>query len=250
MKSKTFLGIILFSTLVILYSCGGKSTSDQQVEALQQQVAALQQQVEQNNNQQTQQSTNLQTQQPIQNFGTQQGFNVSLEQAKQTAVTHAGFTIDTVTFIKTVQDWDNGMAKWDIDFINGNNKYEYDISAYDGSILKSEIQAVAYNQGVYATQGGYVPQQGIVQQGGYVPQQGNVVGQGQGIDVESAKSIAATSAGFNAASVTFVKTKYDFDDGIAKWEIEFVVNTNKYEYDISAVNGTILKSKIESIYND
>ena len=243
MKSKTFLGIILFSTLVILYSCGGKSTSDQQVEALQQQVAALQQQVEQNNNQQTQQSTNLQTQQPIQNFGTQQGFNVSLEQAKQTAVTHAGFTIDTVTFIKTVQDWDNGMAKWDIDFINRNNKYEYDISAYDGSILKSEI-------GVYATQGGYVPQQGIVQQGGYVPQQGNVVGQGQGIDVESAKSIAATSAGFNAASVTFVKTKYDFDDGIAKWEIEFVVNTNKYEYDISAVNGTILKSKIESIYND
>ena len=52
------------------------------------------------------------------------------------------------------------------------------------------------------------------------------------------------------ANVTFVKQKYDFDDGIAKWELEFVLNTNKYEYEIDAVNGTILKYQVESIYND
>lgn len=50
--------------------------------------------------------------------------------------------------------------------------------------------------------------------------------------------------------MTFVKQKYDFDDGIAKWEIEFVVNTNKYEYDINASNGDIVKYQVESIYDD
>lgn len=73
---------------------------------------------------------------------------------------------------------------------------------------------------------------------------------GQGIDVEQAKQIATQHAGFNTSNVTFTKQKYDFDDGMAKWEIEFVVNTNKYEVEVSASNGTILKYQVESIYND
>lgn len=72
----------------------------------------------------------------------------------------------------------------------------------------------------------------------------------QGITVDEAKAKATQHAGFDVASVTFVKQKYDLDDGIAKWEIEFVVDTNKYEYDINAATGDIVKYQVESIYDD
>lgn len=87
----------------------------------------------------------------------------------------------------------------------------------------------------------------IPQQQPYQPQMG---GFGQpAIDVETAKANAASHAGFNVGNVTFVKQKYDFDDGIAKWEIDFVVNTTKYEYEVNATTGAIIKFEIESIYS-
>lgn len=279
--SKKFLVVIMCLAMSIsIFACSGANAtqSDPQVAELQKQLADLQQQVQnqqnqpvQNNqsNQQVQQNNQVQTnQQTQQNTQTTQNVgqgvqgnvvnglgnqtaNISMDQAKQIATQNAGFDVNSVTFIKTMQDYDDFYLKWDIDFVANNIKYEYDISATDGSILKSEREGVAY-------QGGIVPQTNIGQQG----VQGNVSGQqatvntggvqttGQGIDVEQAKQIATQHAGFNVSNVTFIKQKYDFDDGMAKWEIEFVVNTNKYEIEVSATNGTILKYKIESIYND
>ena len=264
---------------IALFACGSKAQANQQdaqVAELQRQVAELQQQVNQNQqNQQPQQvNQNQQSQQPqqvqantqvaqtqvsqaqqsnqVQNFGNvpqnnaavvtgNQVGSITLDQAKQIATTNAGFDVNSVTYIKSLQDYDDYYLKWEIDFVANNVQYEYDISATDGTILKVERKNVV-------VQGGYVPPVNVGQQ----PVQGNVGVQGttQGIDVEQAKSIATQHAGFNVANVSFVKQNYDFDDGIAKWEIEFVVNTNKYEYEISTSNGTILKFKVESIYDD
>ena len=289
--SKKFLVVIMCLAMSIsIFACSGANAtqSDPQVAELQKQLANLQQQVQnqqnqQNqpvqknqSNQQVQQNNQAQTNQPVQQNNQQvqqnnqsnqnvgqgvqgnvanglgnQTANISMDQAKQIATQNAGFDVNSVTFIKTMQDYDDFYLKWDIDFVANNMKYEYDISATDGSILKSEREGVAY-------QGGIDTQTKIGQQG----VQGNVSGQqatvntggvqtiGQGIDVEQAKQIATQHAGFNTSNVTFTKQKYDFDDGMAKWEIEFVVNTNKYEIEVSATNGTILKYKIESIYND
>lgn len=185
-------------------------------------------------------------QQPVQQAVPQQNYgygtaviNVSLDQAKEIAVGHAGFNVANVTFVKAQQDYDDGFINYDIDFVNGNNKYEYEVSASDGRILKSEIKMV--NNG----QGAYIPPQPVMQNGVVAGQ-----GQAQTIDVETAKGIAVSTAGFTTANVTFTKTKYDFDDGMPQWEIEFVVNNNKYEYEISAVNGAVIKSKVESIFYD
>ena len=252
-------GVLFLILSLFLISCGNNSasTNDAQVAELQKQIADLQEQVNQNqqqaadNNQQAvaasqnanqsnQVAQNNQFQNNQQN--TQQTGSITIDDAKKIAASNAGFDVSAVTFIKTVQDYDDGFLKWEIDFVADNTKFEYDISATNGTILKAEREGVAY--------GGYVPPANAPSQniGGNVGQ--NQQGNAQGIDVEQAKSIAVQNAGFNMSNVTFTKQKYDFDDGMAKWEIEFVVNTNKYEYDISAANGTILKSKIESIYND
>ena len=277
MKISKIGAILTVSMILMLTACGGNN-NNAQVDALQKQVEELQKQVQQTapaqvqqtqvqptqpqfqeiqnpyaQNQQGQnQQVQNQMQQPVnqgqvQQYGLQTA-NVSLEEAKQLALNHAGISAGNATFVKTMQDYDNGMIKWDIDFVSGNIKYEYDVSAIDGTILKFENQQVGY-QGVAPqtnVQQGVVPQQGVATQQGMVTQQGMA----QGIDVESAKTIATNHAGFTPTTVTFTKTKYDFDDGMALWEIEFVVNTNKYEYEVSAANGAIFKSKVESIYYD
>lgn len=265
MKTKIYIFTVLLVVASIFCSCGigannvaqNESTVDSQVAELQKQVAELQQQLDNQNNQttaQTQAQTQVQNQVQNQNQnqvqnqavqGNQQFANttngITMDQAKQIATTNAGLDANSVTYIKTIQDYDDGFLKWEIDFVANNMKYEYDISASNGTILKAEREGVAY---------GGVPQTNINQQGF----QGNVAGQqnvgAQNITVDQAKSIAVQHAGFNISNVTFVKQKYDFDHGIAKWELEFVVNTNKYEYDVDAVGGNILKYQVESIYND
>ena len=39
-------------------------------------------------------------------------------------------------------DYDDGLMKWEIDFVAGNTKYEYEINSIDGTILKKEIEVV------------------------------------------------------------------------------------------------------------
>lgn len=279
---KSFLGIVSLVVLVSLFTaCGAganASNSNAEVEALKKQVSDLQQQVAQNQQAtstqqvtQNQQVAQQQVAQPIQQnqqlgqqtqqnqqvgqqqFGQQMGNQnvaVSLEEAKKIAVTNAGLDINSVTFVKQMQDWDDGFIKWDVDFVYGDTKYDYDISASNGAILKAERELIAY---------GNMTPQPINQQAGQQAALGTGVSAGagayggmtgQGIDVEAAKQAAVAHAGFNVANVTFVKQKYDFDDGIAKWEIDFVVNTTKYEYEVNAANGAIVKFQVESIYND
>ena len=266
---KILLVIMSLVMSLALFACGAKSNqTDPQVAELQKQLADLQQQVQnqqnqpvQNNQAQTNQSVQQNNQMQNNGFANQTA-NVSMDQAKQIATQNAGFDVNSVTFIKTIQDYDDFYLKWEIDFVANNMKYEYDISATDGTILKAEREGVAYQGGGYippananqqAAQGNVGAQQGM--QGNVGGQQaggnfGGVQANGQGIDVEQAKQIATGHAGFNTSNVTFTKQKYDFDDGIAKWEIEFVVNTNKYEVEVSASNGAIVKYQVESIYND
>ena len=272
MKNRIYIITALLVVASLICSCSGgtnataqnNSSTNQQVAELQKQIADLQQQIDKQNNQSTVQT---QAQAQVQNQGQQgnqfnqatqgnqlgqanQQFgntnsNITMDQAKQIATTNAGLDVNSVTYIKTIQDYDDGFLKWEIDFVANNMKYEYDISANNGTILKAEREGVAYQ--------GNIPQVNMNQQG----IQGNVAAQNygtqgnvQGISVDEAKSIAVQHAGFSTSNVTFTKQKYDFDDGIAKWELEFVVNTNKYEYEIGVSNGVILKYQVESIYND
>ncbi len=61
------------------------------------------------------------------------------------------------------------------------------------------------------------------------------------ITPEQAYQTALKHAGKKKTQVMLKKNKLDFDDGIQKYEIEFVEGFNEYEYDIDATNGMILK---------
>lgn len=70
------------------------------------------------------------------------------------------------------------------------------------------------------------------------------------ITIEQAKQNALSAVGMSASNVTFTKQKQDYDDGMPEYEIEFVANNMKYEFEVSGANGAILKQEVESIYND
>lgn len=67
------------------------------------------------------------------------------------------------------------------------------------------------------------------------------------VGIEEAKNVAAHHAGLEADVVTFTKEKLERDDGVAEYDIEFVTETTRYEYEIKASDGSILQSSQEPI---
>ncbi|MCM1175681.1 MAG: PepSY domain-containing protein [Blautia sp.] len=144
---------------------------------------------------------------------------VGLEQAKSAALAHAGLEASNVTFIKEEQDYDDGRLEYDIEFVTAETKYEYEIAADDGTILKSSKELIGQRTGVVQSAGG--------------------------ITQEEAKKAALDYAGLNEDQAVFSKVEQDYDDGIAEYEIEFYADKKEYSFSISAATGEILEVEID-----
>ena len=64
------------------------------------------------------------------------------------------------------------------------------------------------------------------------------------IGAEKAKEIAFAHAGVAASDVGFSKAELDFDDGRIGYEVDFSSGTVEYEYEVDALSGAVLKSRI------
>lgn len=71
------------------------------------------------------------------------------------------------------------------------------------------------------------------------------------ISLQQAKEVvleyAKNTDGLTADDITFVKEEPDYDDGVAMYEIEFVTDTHKYEFEVRAEDSMIIKTSVESI---
>lgn len=143
---------------------------------------------------------------------------ISLEEAKSAALANAKLEADQVTFIKEKLDYDDGVAEYDIEFVTETTRYEYEISAKDGTVLK-------------------LSQEGI--------EQINNIQVHDGISVEEAKKIALDYAGYSEDEVIFSKMETDHEDGRIEYEIEFYVGKKEYSFSIDAVSGKILEVEID-----
>lgn len=150
------------------------------------------------------------------------------DKAKAIALTHAGVTEAQATFIKAYLDYDDGRTVYDIDFYSGNIEYDYEIDAVSGEIYEYDQEIEYYT----------IPknQSGSSDNSSAAPHDtGNYIGE------EKAKSIALAHAGVTAAQVTYSKVHLDYDDGRVDYDIDFYVDNTEYEYEIDAVDGTILE---------
>lgn len=148
---------------------------------------------------------------------------ISEEQAKSAALSHAGLSAKAITEYKSKLDREHGVMVYEIEFKCEGFEYDYEIDASAGTVLKNHKE----------TDDDYVPPQ----DGGHhsSAENGNYIGETR------AKEAALSHAGVSADAVRDYKSDLDSDDGMMIYEIEFKAGSYEYEYEIDAVNGSVLK---------
>lgn len=149
---------------------------------------------------------------------------ISVDEAKSAAYAHAGVAESDVVYVETDFDSEHGVMVYEVEFYAGNVEYEYDINAQTGEVVK------------YAQQntGTSIPS-GTVS--------GDYIGE------TAAKEAALSHAGVSEADVCWLKADFDSDDGIYLYELEFAANGLKYDYDVNALTGDIVKFEQEQTGN-
>lgn len=145
---------------------------------------------------------------------------ISIDEAKKIALNHLNLNENEVSFKKVEYDFDYGIEKYEVEFYYNNNKYEYKINAKTGDIIGYDYDVQKHSRSQQANNN-------------------NI------ISIDEAKKIALNHSNLNENQVSFKKAKYEFDDGIGKYEIEFYYNFKEYEYEINSSNGEIIKYSID-----
>ena len=154
---------------------------------------------------------------------------LSPAQAKSIALNHAKLKAADITEYKCETDTDDGSSIYEIEFKSGGYEYDYEINAVNGNIIKSEKEYCD-------TEISSDSQQKTDNK------TDKTVGE-QLLSPAQAKSIALNHAKLKAADITEYKCETDTDDGFSIYEIEFKSGGYEYDYEINAVNGSIIKSE-------
>ncbi|MCD8395970.1 MAG: PepSY domain-containing protein [Lachnospiraceae bacterium] len=150
---------------------------------------------------------------------------IGTEAAQNFAFADAGVDPLSVETVYTEYDYDDGEFLYEVDFTVEDTEYEYQIQAYEGSVLKKSIDYLGLKKSVS-------------------PQTDTSAA----ITLEEAKELALADTELTDEElelITFTKEKTDEDDGIAIYDIEFYTDTAKYEYEISTRTGDILELSID-----
>lgn len=67
------------------------------------------------------------------------------------------------------------------------------------------------------------------------------------IGLDAAKAAALNHAGIAEADASFTEAKLEFDNGAAEYDIEFIANAKRYDYEIRASDGAVLEFSSEAI---
>ena len=159
---------------------------------------------------------------------------ITEQEAKELALKNAGLAEEEVQFRKARLDYDDNRAQYDIEFLVGNEEYDYDIDAATGEILSMDRDIEDWAPSAQTNQE-TASSQAPAATGETAPE-------------EAAQKAALDHAGVSKDSVKFVRTHLERDDGRWKYEVEFYQDNTEYDYDIDAVSGEILSYDHDAEY--
>lgn len=142
---------------------------------------------------------------------------ITEEEAKQIALDDAGMKESDVTFARTHLDLDDNGAEYDVEFYSDLMEYDYEINAVTGEIIVSDYDADHYT----------------------------ISGDAKYISGVEAKEVALKDAGIDEANIMGLQIQLEEDDGKAIYEIEFLEGQTEYNYEIDAIEGTIISREAE-----
>lgn len=151
--------------------------------------------------------------------------------AKAAALSHAGVSESSTKYCNAWLEYDDGRAEcYEVEFMEGNTRYEYKIALTSATVLESERESY----GGSGSSGQSTGQSGSQTSGGSGTSSTD-------IGAEKAKSIALNHAGVSASQTSEMKVEQDWDDGVLEYEVEFKAGGMEYEYTIHGGTGQILK---------
>lgn len=161
----------------------------------------------------------------VSSVGTSSGTYIGESAAKAAALAHAGVSESSTTYLNCWISYDDGRAEYyEVEFMVGQTRYEYEISLTTGAVIKSEQETFSKAPSSSSSSG-------------------TSSSSTSSITEAEAKAAAFAHAGVSESAASSVKVKLDYDDGWAVYDVEFRVDATEYEYEILASNGTILKSE-------
>lgn len=145
------------------------------------------------------------------------------EAALAIALEHAGVAEAQVSRYAVDLDYDDGIWVYDVEFIVGNIKYEYEINAVTGEIIKFETEPCDDPTAVPVT-----PSPTEQPSGDFLSE-------------DEVKAIVFSHAGVNAGDVREFEIELDRENGIWIYEVEFKAGNVEYDYVVNAVTGEIIR---------
>ncbi len=145
---------------------------------------------------------------------------ISEAEAKAIALTHAGLSENAVSNMLCKFDYDDGVAEYEVEFWDGTTEYDYEINAISGEIIGYDYDMESYDAKPVTTP--------------------DTATSTEYIGEAKAKDIALAHAGLSESAVSNMLCKFDYDDGVAEYEVEFWDGTTEYDYEINAISGEII----------
>ncbi|MEG1913178.1 MAG: PepSY domain-containing protein [Cloacibacillus sp.] len=138
--------------------------------------------------------------------------------AKEIALKHAGVTAQQAQFTKMKLDRELGHSEYELEFYAGGAEYDYEIDATTGAVRSFSREAKA------------APAQNTAQPG--------LIGDAK------AKKIALSRVP-GATENEIIKFHLDYENGMQVYEGEIVHNMKKYDFEIDAKSGEVVKWELD-----
>ena len=161
----------------------------------------------------------------------------SVARAKEIAIAHVGG--GTVTEFS--QDFDDLVPNYDATIRHGNAEYDLEISAVDGSILAFDVEYDKVAQKPSSSTSTSNPSNSTSNSTSKPSSKPSNSTSNIKISAAKAKEIAIAQAGGGTVS----DFSQDFDDRVPKYEVTVRNGNKEYDFDISAVDGSILSREVD-----
>ena len=148
------------------------------------------------------------------------GSAVTVAQAKEIALKDAGVSQSSATFIRAVEDWDDGRSVYEVEFYANGTEYDYEIEKSTGKILSRDWDIE-----------------------NWAPSKPSTGSTGSAVTLNQAKQMVLDRVpGMPASSV---RIQRDWDDGRQVYEGEAYYGDMEYEFEIDASTGKFLDWSVD-----
>ena len=147
--------------------------------------------------------------------------------AESIAYAAANVKKEQVTKTECKLDLDDGVLAYEVEFEAGGSEYECDINALTGEVLSCKSEKEDENE---AGEPEITVPDTIVFK-----------------TKEEIKDSILKKNGFTASDCRNFEIELDYEDGIAKYEVEFICGETEYDYEVNAVSGKILSYSFKNI---